>query len=119
MKRFIFIAIGSLFVCIGFVGVILPGLPATPFLIIASAFYFRSSEKLYTWITNHRVFGKTIRDFREKRAISLKGKIISVCMILVMASVSVIFFISIFYIKIIVIILALTGIITVLSFKTA
>ena len=118
MKKVLFVILGSVFVGIGFVGIILPGLPATPFLIIAAGFYFKSSERLYSWITNHKIFGKTIRDFREKKAISLKGKIASITMICIMILISTIFFIPDIMIKIIVIILGLTGIITILAFKT-
>ncbi len=61
--------LGLLFVVVGGVGVLLPGLPTTPFLVLAASCFVRSSERLYNRLLANRVFGKPIRDFREGRGV--------------------------------------------------
>ena len=68
-------------VMLGLVGVFLPLLPTTPFLLLAAALFFRSSPKHYEWLLNHPTLGPYIRNFREHKAIPLRTKIISVTMV--------------------------------------
>ena len=77
MIRYIMISLGTIFLALGAIGVVVPGLPTTPFLLLAAAFYVRSSERLYSWLLNHKLFGKIVRDFRETRSISIRTKLIS------------------------------------------
>ena len=65
MLKILLIAIGSFFLILGFIGILIPGLPTTPFLLLSAACYFRSSDRLYSWLLNHKIFGKYIRNFRE------------------------------------------------------
>ena len=60
LMRIIFICLGSIFVGIGAIGVLVPGLPTTPFMILAAACYIRSSDKLYNWLIKNRIFGLII-----------------------------------------------------------
>lgn len=66
--------LGLLFVGLGAFGVILPGLPTTPFLVLAASCFVRSSPRLYSWVLANRVFGKPIRDFREGRGVPRRIK---------------------------------------------
>lgn len=81
MKRMLFILLGSVAVILGVVGIFLPLLPTTPFLLLAAALYFRSSPTLYNRLIYHRYLGSYIRNFREYRAIPLRAKIISVSLV--------------------------------------
>lgn len=80
MKRIVFIAIGSISLGLGILGVFLPVLPTTPFLLLSAWLYARSSARLYHWLLNHKYFGTYIKDFIEDKAISLPAKIISLLM---------------------------------------
>lgn len=80
MKRIVFIAIGSISLGLGILGVFLPVLPTTPFLLLSAWLYARSSARLYHWLLNHKYFGAYIKDFIEDKAISLPAKIISLLM---------------------------------------
>jgi len=60
---------------LGALGVVLPLLPTTPFLLLAAACFFRSSDRLYDWLMRHRWFGPYIRNYREHRAIALGAKV--------------------------------------------
>ncbi len=72
---------GSLFVGLAAVGVVLPVLPTTPFLLVAAACFARSSPRFYEWLLANRVFGPLIRDWREHRCIPLRAKVLAVALI--------------------------------------
>lgn len=118
LKKPIFIFLGTLFVAIGVIGIFLPGLPTTTFLLIASFFYVRSSPKLYNWLINHKVLGKFISDYQKHKAISLKHKILSVTMMWFFIGISVIYFVEKDFISIILLSCGLIGTVIVLSIKT-
>jgi uncharacterized membrane protein YbaN (DUF454 family) len=69
--------LGSTFVAIGTIGIFVPGLPTTVFMILAAACYIRSSEKLYNWLIQNKTFGKYIKDFREGKGMPRRAKIIA------------------------------------------
>ncbi len=69
MKKGLLIFSGSLFTLLGLVGVFVPVLPTTPFLLLASVCYAKSSEKLNNWLINHRIFGAYIGSYMKYRAV--------------------------------------------------
>lgn len=75
LPRWLLIAVGVLSVALGTVGIVVPILPTTPFLLLAAACFLRSSDRLYRWLITHPWFGTFIRDYREHHAISLRVKI--------------------------------------------
>ncbi len=68
--RILLIAAGTISVVLGFIGIIVPVLPTTPFLLLAAFCYMRSSLRLYNWLLNHRLFGPTVRNYLKYKAIS-------------------------------------------------
>jgi len=93
MKRpikILLIVIGTLLVGLGFIGIFLPFLPTTPFLLLAAVCYSRSSDRLYSWLLSNRWFGQYIRDWREGRGIPLKIKILSVSLLILTIAYSVV-----------------------------
>ena len=79
--RIFLIIVGSVSLVLGVLGIFLPMLPTTPFLLLSAAAWVKASPSLYEWLINHRVFGEYIRNFREYRAIPLRVKIISVSLV--------------------------------------
>ena len=79
--KYLFAFLGSLSLALGVVGIFLPVLPTTPFLLLSAALYLRSSMKLYDWLMSHRYFGSYIRNFKENKAIPLRVKVVSVTMV--------------------------------------
>ena len=72
---------GHVSLVLGIIGILVPLLPTTPFLLLAAACYIRGSESLYNWLINHRVFGAYIRNYREGRGTSLKLKVVLIALI--------------------------------------
>ena len=73
--------LGSVSLILGIMGVFLPVLPTTPFLLLSAALYMRSSHRLYNWLMSHERLGTYIRNFREHKALPLRVKIVSVTMV--------------------------------------
>jgi uncharacterized membrane protein YbaN (DUF454 family) len=80
-KKAVLVAAGSVCLALAVLGVFLPLLPTTPFLLLASACYVRSSERLHGWLMGNRVLGPYIRNFKERRGIPLRGRIITVVLL--------------------------------------
>ena len=78
IKRVLFVVVGLIFLGMGIVGYVLPGMPGTIWLIIAAALFVRSSDRLYNLVVKNRLFGCQVRDFLETGAMPLRAKIISV-----------------------------------------
>jgi hypothetical protein len=76
LRKWLFIALGTLALGLGIVGVFVPLLPTTPLLLAAAACYLRSSEKMYRWLLGHCWFGPFIRNYRQHRAITRKHKMV-------------------------------------------
>lgn len=79
--KIVFNLLGSVFVMLGILGVFLPLLPATPFLLLASACYVRGSERLHRWLMDNRYLGTYIKNFREKRGMPLSAKVVTVAVL--------------------------------------
>ena len=80
---------GSLALALGIVGVVLPGLPTTPFVLLAAACYAKASPRLHTWLLNHRLTGPMLRDWESDRSLTRRSKAIAVGSMLLMVSVSI------------------------------
>ncbi len=91
LGKILLIIVGSIFVGLGFLGVFLPLLPTTPFLLLAAACYAKSSETFYNWLLSNRWFGKYIKDWREGRGIPLKTKVLSICLLILTIGYSIIY----------------------------
>lgn len=118
IKKWLLIIAGSISVGLGMLGIILPLLPTTPFLLLAAACYLRSSERLYNWLIYHRIFGKIIRDYLQNKTISIRVKIFSLTLMWIAISYSAIFVVSILWVSILLFAIAFGVTIHILSFKT-
>ena len=91
LKRVLFVALGLFFVGMAYLGAILPGLPTTPWVLLASYFFGRSSPRLERWLKRSPFFGTLIRDWEEHRGIRRPIKIFSTCLIIPVVSASIAF----------------------------
>ncbi|MEZ6143629.1 MAG: YbaN family protein [Zavarzinella sp.] len=88
-KRLILILFGCLFVGCAYIGVLLPGVPTTPFLLLASFCFVRSSPKLHRWLLRSPVFGKLLRDWHSHRGIRKPVKIVAITTTVIVVSCSI------------------------------
>lgn len=79
--RILLISGGTLSVSLGILGIFLPLLPTTPFLLLAAICYARSSEKFYHWLMTNRWCGNYIRNYREGNGLPLKQKVLTIVLL--------------------------------------
>lgn len=78
MKRIILLALGWVCVGLAFIGIFLPGIPTTPFLIVALWAFAQSSKKFHAWLLNHKRFGPILQNWESHRVVPRKAKILMV-----------------------------------------
>lgn len=76
--RYLYLISGILLVAIGVIGIFLPVLPTTIFLILASACFVKGSPKANEWLRNHKILGQYIKNYQDKTGLTLKSKIINI-----------------------------------------
>ncbi len=116
-KKAILVAAGSLCLALAVLGVFLPLLPTTPFLLLASACYVRSSERLHRWLMENRLLGSYIRNFRERRGIPLRAKV-STVVILWLPLLYSVYRLDLLWLKLILLLMGVTWSVLILRMKT-
>ncbi len=93
LKRYLLASVGTVFLVIGAIGIVVPVMPTTPFLLLATACYVRSSKRFRDWLLNNRVLGAYARDYLSGEARPVSAKIAT--LILLWAAVGVSIFIAV------------------------
>jgi uncharacterized membrane protein YbaN (DUF454 family) len=106
IKRALYFIAGSLCLTLGIIGIVIPILPTTPFLLLAAACYASSSEKAYNWMLNNKVFGRYIRDYREGKGLPVKIRIFIITFLWITIIISIIF-IKILWVQVLLLIIAI------------
>ena len=86
--RAFFFSAGTVSLALGAIGIVVPVLPTTPFLLLALACYLRSSKRMTRWILTNKYFGDYIRRYREGKGVPLKTKILAVAFLWITISFS-------------------------------
>ena len=116
--RALYIVLGSVSLALGVIGIFVPLLPTTPFLLMTAFFYTKGSKRYYYWLMRQRVLGKYIRDYRENKVIPLRAKIISLVLMWGSISYCIICVIHLWPVRILLAMVAVGVTIHVLSFKS-
>ena len=116
--KWVLIIAGTIFLGLGIIGIFLPILPTTPFLLLAAACYARSSQRFYNWLMNNKLFGNYIKNYHEGMGIPLKFKIFTISLLWVTILTSSYFIINNFWIEIVLIMIAIGVTIHIISIKT-
>ena len=107
LKRRLLIIAGTMSTAIGIIGIFVPILPTTPFLLLAAACYLRSSQRFYNWLLNNRFIGAYVRNYIQGRGMPLKIKIITILLLWITITCSIIFAVQALIIRIILFIIAI------------
>lgn len=94
LTKAVWLSAGIVCLVIGAIGIILPILPTTPFLLAAAGCFCKSSPKMYNWLLNNRLFGKYIKNYRDGKGVTIKTKIIALSFLWATIGFSSIFFIN-------------------------
>ena len=87
-RRWLYLGAGWLLVGLAAAGLVLPLLPTTPLLLLAASCFLRSSERSRRWLLNSRLFGPTLRDWHDHRAVRRPVKLLAVAVIAAVIAVS-------------------------------
>lgn len=99
--RSLFFVAGTITLVLGAVGIVLPILPTTPFLLISLACYLRSSERMTHWMLNNKYFGTYIRNYKEGKGIPMKTKLFAITVLWITISISAFVLVPILVVQII------------------
>jgi len=91
LVRWLLIGLGTLLVGLGILGVLLPLLPGTPFLLLAAACYARASRRFYAWLLDNRMLGPVIREYRRSRRIPAAARRRAIALVVVAFGVTILF----------------------------
>ncbi len=92
IARHTYLICGYISFALGVIGIFLPILPTVPFMLLASFFFSKGSERVHQWLLNHRYFGRGIREWEENGVISKKAKILATLSIAILGSYPLILF---------------------------
>ena len=104
---------GTLSLALGVIGIFVPGLPTTPFVLLSAALYAKSSEKLYNWLLDNKYLGPRIKNYQRQKGVTLKGKYKIIALMLTMVLISSFLVAKVLVLKIIIISSGLVGTIVV------
>ena len=117
-RRVLFFLAGSLALGLGVLGVVLPLLPTTPFLILAAFFYARSSRRVYLWLLSNRVFGRQLDDYLTGKGVSRWVKVGVLVLLWVMIGLSAALFAPFLWMRLLLVIIGVGVTVHVLRLKT-
>jgi len=116
INRLIFFG-GTITLILGIIGIVIPILPTTPFLLLTAAAYAKSSKRFYNWLLNNRILGMYIRNYKEGKGMPLKLKIFTISVLWMTISISIIFLTKTIWLQIILIGIALAVSIHIIRIK--
>jgi uncharacterized membrane protein YbaN (DUF454 family) len=118
IKKVLLVTSGTLFLSLGIIGIFIPLLPTTPFLLLAAACYIRGSKKFYNWLIKNRWLGEYIKNYQEGRGVPFNVKIITIIVLWLTILISTILFVSNLIIQIILFFIAIGVTFHIIKIKT-
>jgi len=91
LVRTLWFIAGTICVVLGAIGIVLPILPTTPFLLAAAACYYKSSSRMHKWLLNNKWFGEYIRNYTEGKGLTKKTKIVALSVLWITIILSTVF----------------------------
>jgi uncharacterized membrane protein YbaN (DUF454 family) len=97
--RVALVAVGTSSLALGVIGIFVPVLPTTPFVLLAAGCYARASTRFHRWLTRNRVFGPMIREWQRHHSIRYRTKLFAIAMMASTLAVSIVFFVELLWLK--------------------
>ena len=91
VTRTLLVILGTISVGVGVIGIFVPVLPTTPFLLLAAACYMRSSRRFYNWLTGNRLIGPYVKNYMEGRGMTPKTKAVAITLLWLTIGLTVVF----------------------------
>ena len=118
IKKLLLVSFGTLSLIIGIIGIFIPLIPTTPFLLLAAACYIRGSKKFYNRLIKNRWLGEYIKNYQEGRGVPFNVKIITIIVLWLTIIISTIVFFSNSIIQIILFLIAIVVTVHIIKIKT-
>jgi len=118
LRKAVFIVAGTISLGLGTVGIFLPILPTTPFLLLSAACYYKGSERMHRWLLNNRLFGSYIRNYKEGKGISLAGKVFTIFLLWIAICFSALLIVNNYVVQIVLFAIAIAVTIHVITLPT-
>ena len=118
LKRGLLVSAGTVFTATGIIGIFVPILPTTPFLLLAAACYLRSSQRFYNWLLGNRFFGAYVRNYLQGRGMPRKVKIATIFLLWLTISCSIIFAVQALVIRAVLLVIAIGVTVHIILIKT-
>jgi len=109
--------LGFIFLGIAVIGVFLPLLPTTPFLLVSAGCFAKSSDKWHQWLMSNKIFGPIIKDWHDRKCISFSTKIIAIALIVLFGGFSILVLLTDLKLRILTVLLIATGLFCVCRLK--
>lgn len=116
VRKVLYVGCGTICILLALAGIVLPGLPTTPFLLLASWLFVRSSPSLHARLESSRLFGPYLKRYRKRGGVTAKGKTMIVILMLSVVAVSCIFFLESLALRLIVVSAGIAGTVCVIFF---
>jgi len=107
LKKRINFALGIISLILAYIGVAMPGIPGTPFILLTAFFFFKSSDRMYNWLMSKKLFAKIIHEFSQKETIPLKLKLFVIVQLWISITVAEVWFVKELWPRIIIIIIGI------------
>jgi uncharacterized membrane protein YbaN (DUF454 family) len=117
-KKYFYLISGVLLVAIGIIGIFLPLLPTTIFLILASACFVKGSPRANEWLRNHKILGIYLKNYQDKSGLTIKAKVFNIALLWIMILSSAYFFTEELFIRLLLLAIAIGVTIHLLMVKT-
>lgn len=113
-----YVTLGFLFLMLGGLGYVVPGLPGTPLLLVAAWLFSMSSDRLYTWMTTNRWFGQTVADYRDGLGMTRRVKVVAIASMAFVVPISVVFGATQLWARLAIVATAVAGVVFILTRPT-
>lgn len=110
VKKTLLVLAGTICLALGAIGIVLPILPTTPFLLLAAACYLRSSERMHKWLLSNRWCGEYLKNYQQGKGVPLKTKIAALTILWVTILYSIFFIVHAILIAQIVLLVVAVGV---------